>query len=316
MPRNARRLALTLSVTTLALCGAALSFAPAGALRSLWDGAMILRGGGQFPPDETLIYKETSTRPLDVHIFRARAGPPLGATVILFHGGGFHSGWPEEFFPLATALTAAGHTIFVPAYRLQRADGATWDQEFEDALDAIAWTRKHAEAFGGNPNTLVIGGSSAGAHLAAAAVTVPPPTGRERPPAVGLLLIAAYVDSAEASARAQRRATETSRLRKLLLGEPQDVFEGRSEASSPLAHLHAGVPPALLLLGAEDRLWPAAREFCETLTELGGRCRAKAYPGAGHAFGIYGYDDHEEMVRDSLTAIDAWMLADSAPPRP
>jgi len=39
---------------------------------------------------------------------------------------------------------------------------------------------------------------------------------------------------------------------------------------------------------------------------LGGRCRAKAYPNAGHAFAIFGYENYELMVQDSLAALAAW----------
>ena len=235
-----RRIGSIALITLAVLTAAMVLVLPSGLLGSLMDGAMILRAGGRFPPDATRVYKPTPTRPLKMHIFKPRTGDEdaKGVTAVLFHGGGFHSGWPEEYFPLARELADAGHTAFVPQYRLQRADGATWTDEFEDVLDAIDWTRAHAAEFGSDPERLVLGGSSAGAHLAAAAVTVPPPDGRQPPAAIGLLLAAAYVDSGNASQRSRERAANASFVQRALLGEPQDVFEGRSLAYSPRA------PPA------------------------------------------------------------------------
>ena len=303
-----RRIGTIALITLAVLMAAMVLVVPSGLIGSLMDGAMILRAGGRFPPDASRVYKPTPTRPLEMHIFKPRPGDSdaKGVTAVLFHGGGFHSGWPEEYFPLARALADAGHTAFVPQYRLQRADGATWTDEFEDVLDAIEWTRAHAAEFGADPERLVLGGSSAGAHLAAAAVTVPAPDGRHPPAAIGLLLSAAYVDSGDASQRSRERAANASFMARALLGEPQDVFGGRSLAYSPRAHLHAAMPPTLMMLGEDDRLWPAASAFCDAMNELGGRCRAKAYPNAGHAFAIFGYENYELMVQDSLAALAAW----------
>lgn len=311
-----RKLGSIALLTLAALVAVALFVLPSGLAGSLIDGAMILRAGSLFPPDASQVYKRTQTRPLEIHVFRPRAETSAanGVTAVLFHGGGFHSGWPDEFFPLARELADAGHTVFVPQYRLQRADGAIWTDEFEDVLDAIEWTRAHAAQFGSDPERLVLGGSSAGAHLAAAAVTVPPPDGRQPPAAMGLLLSAAYVDSENASQRSRERAANSSFVQRALLGEPQDVFEGRSLAYSPRAHLHSAMPPALMMLGEDDRLWPAASAFCDAMNELGGQCRAKAYPGAGHAFAIFGYENYDAMVSDSLAAIAEWTDSQPSPP--
>ena len=310
-----KRLGAVALIAVAALAAGALLILPPGLLGSLVDGAMILRGGARFPPDESRVYKETPTRPLAVHIFRPRAADEASAsaTIVLLHGGGFHSGWPDELFPLATELAASGYAAFVPEYRLQRADGVGWDDEFEDALDAIRWSQQHASEFGGDADHLFLAGSSAGAHLATAAVAVPPPPGRPRPEADGLLLIAAYVDSAGHSTRFERRARDSSWLGRVLLGPPQDVFEGRSRESSPREHLHAAMPPALLMMGENDGLLPDAEDFCRSLRALGPRCQVKSYGDAGHAFGLFGYEHYRAMVDDSLAALSEWIRESPSP---
>ena len=310
---------LAIAVTGLLVAGGVLGWIllpdGMGILDNLTSGATIVWYAPDFPPDESLDYKQTPTRALQVHVFRRDADTKPGATVVLFHGGGFHSGWPDELFPLASQLAAAGHTVFVPEYRLQRKDGVAYSDELEDSRDAVAWVQAAATSFGGDPAKLVIGGSSAGAHLAAAVVTLPRDDGTPHPAAIGLLLSAPYLDSADASERFEARARERGMIEVLLLGEAHDVFEGRGAELSPRAHLHAGMPPTAVMAGAHDRLLAPGREFCEAMNALGVDCHAKAYPGAGHAFALFGYDNYEMYVRDVLAALERWLRAHASDPR-
>ena len=281
---------------------------PAGRLGDLKNGAVIVYNGPRHPPTQSRVYKETATRGLEMHVFQpGQAVGVSGATVVLFHGGGFHSGWPDELFPLATELAKAGHSVFVPAYRLQRADRVVYPQQLEDCRDAVAWVVRHAADYGADPQKLVIGGSSAGAHLAAAVVTLPREDGQAFPDALGLILSAPYLDSADASANFERTSPNAGPIARWLLGEPVDVFEGRSPDYSPRGHLHASMPPALVMAGERDRLWPPGREFCDAMREIGRACRAKAYPNAGHAFALAGFENFRPMVSDVLAALDRWL---------
>ncbi len=275
-------------------------------LMDLHAGALIQYHGSRHPPTLTRVYKETPTRPLNMHVFEARPNP-AGATVVLIHGGGFHSGWPEEFFPLATALALAGHTVFVPEYRLQRADGVAYPQELADCRDAVAWVVRESSSFGGDPTKLVIGGNSAGAHLAAALVTLPNRGTGGDPRPLGLLLTAPYLDSADPSARFEREPPRRGPVGRLLSAPPRDVFEGRSQEFSPRAHLRADMPPVLVLAGEEDRLWPAVREFCEAMRKLGADCESHAYPDAGHAFSLKGQAHHDAVVQEIRETLQRWL---------
>jgi acetyl esterase/lipase len=304
-----RRLFIGLAVVLAALV------LPPGMLGNLRDGAVIVWNGPRHPPSEVRVYKQTPTRPLEINIFLPEPGTAPGATVVLFHGGGFHSGWPDELFPLATELARAGHHAFVPEYRLQRQDGVSYAEALEDSRDAIAWVEREATAFGADPGRLVIGGSSARAHLAAALVTLPRPDGEPFSDALGLLLIAPYVDSSDASESFAARASERSWISTILLAPPVDVFEGRSRDYSPREYLHAEMPPVLAMAGEHDRLWPPARAFCDALQLLGPDCTARSYPNAGHAFALVGYDNYPAFVADVLDAIDGWLAEEAAAAR-
>ena len=276
-------------------------------LADLRAGALINYHGPRYPPTVVRIYKQTPTRALRIHIFEATSADP-GATVVLFHGGGFHSGWPDEFFPLATALAGFGHTVFVPEYRLQRADGVAYPQELEDCRDAVAWVEREAASFGGDPAALVLGGSSAGAHLAAALVTFPDEVARFSRWPRGLLLSSPYLDSSDESAQFEREPPRRGPLARLLSSPPRDVFEGRSKKFSPRAHLHAEMPPTLVLAGENDRLWPPGREFCEAMRNLGVDCISRAFPGAEHAFALKGQEHHDAVVEEIRTTLRRWLI--------
>ena len=114
-----------------------------------------------------LAYGDGSDRTLDVY---HRRDPGRRTVLLHFHGGGFYSGSKaREARPLIRHLTSRRGFVCVSAnYRLQ--PRATLADQVADVRDAIAWVRAHAAEFGGEPGTLFLAGSSAGANLAIRAV--------------------------------------------------------------------------------------------------------------------------------------------------
>ena len=114
-----------------------------------------------------LPYGEGGRRSLDVYHRRDR---PAGAPVVLhFHGGGFHSGNKRrEARPLVGHLVGRGMVCASAGYRLRPHVG--YDEQLADCRAAIEWVRAHAVDYGGDPDRIVLVGSSAGAHLAVDAV--------------------------------------------------------------------------------------------------------------------------------------------------
>lgn len=80
--------------------------------------------------------------------------------VVWFHGGGLTQG--EKFVPRALK----GHGVGVVAANYRLGPEVTAQASIEDAAAAIAWTFRHAAAFGGDPDRIVVAGHSAGAYLA------------------------------------------------------------------------------------------------------------------------------------------------------
>jgi len=80
-------------------------------------------------------------------------------TVVWFHGGGLTSGEKE----IPKELVEKGFAVVAVEYRLSPKVKAP--AYIEDAAAAAAWVFNHIAEYGGNPNSIIISGHSAGAYL-------------------------------------------------------------------------------------------------------------------------------------------------------
>jgi acetyl esterase/lipase len=110
------------------------------------------------------------TSELSLDVF-APSLPGEYPTVVLFHGGGWVGGHPDDIAPLAASLAAAGAVVFNAPYRLALRGGG-YPMTFEDAACAVRFARKHAPRFGGSTDSVTVVGYSAGAHIGAIAALV------------------------------------------------------------------------------------------------------------------------------------------------
>ncbi|MFE3502170.1 alpha/beta hydrolase [Kitasatospora sp. NPDC059146] len=158
-------------------------------------------------------------RLLDVHRPAATDSGPA-PVVLLWHGSG-----PDErdvLHTLAQEAAGLGLLVLVPDWRSDRADGGR-----ADLLASLAFARRNAAAYGGDPDRFVLAGWSLGGREAVAVATHPDTPAELRPTAaVGI-----------ASAYGRPAATTG------------DV---------PLDHLAAGPSPVpvLLVLGTTDEVVP------------------------------------------------------------
>ena len=87
---------------------------------------------------------------------------------VFFHGGYWRAQDKANFAHIAKTLVGEGICAAIANYDLCPA--VTLDGTVESALRAIAWTWRHARAYGGDPDRLTLSGHSAGAHLCAMAL--------------------------------------------------------------------------------------------------------------------------------------------------
>jgi acetyl esterase/lipase len=228
---------------------------------------------------------------LDVH--RARDHEGHGPALVYVHGGGWVIGHRDkQGLPLMHHLAAQGWVCVSVDYRLS--PRATFPDHLVDVKRALVWVREHADELGVDPAFIAIAGNSAGAHLASlAALTANRP--EYQPGFEGDTSVSACVGFYGIYDFLDRRGLFPNRGMEILL-ERQVMKTRRADAreaydaASPVAQVHAGAPPFLVVHGSHDTLAPVegARHFVEALREVS---RASVIymeiPGAQHAFEVF-----------------------------
>jgi acetyl esterase/lipase len=248
------------------------------------------------------------------------AGP--GAPVLLqIHGGAWVIGnKDQQGLPLMYHLAARGWVCVSINYRLS--PRATWPAQILDCKRALAWVRAHIAEYGGDPDYVVVTGGSAGGHLSALmGLTANDPewqpgfedvdtSVRAMVPFYGV-----YDWTNRHGYRGRRdglrRLLERSVVKRRYADAPE-VFE----QASPLSHISADAPPALIVHGDRDTLAPVreARGFVRQLRAASQQPVVYAeLHGATHAFEIF------QSIRTlhTVAAVDlflTWLLT-SDPPR-
>jgi len=209
--------------------------------------------------------------PIELRIFDPVANSVRArSAILLFHGGGWNEGEASWMDPLAQHYAGLGLVAISVEYRLSDGSTTTPFDAVADARNAIRWARTQAEALQIAPDRIIALGTSAGGHLAAATAVFDEPGRNPVSSKPNALILRSAAVSVHRSAWFQ----------KLVGGREQ------AAALSPDLHVRVGLPPTLILQGAEDNLTPAAGAefFCTQLRLNGARCDLKLYPGVGHLF--------------------------------
>ena len=136
------------------------------------------------PADKMFVYKHSGGKPREIQVFFPPNHDPAKAKVpgvILFHGGGWAPGTGVDYFRDACQYFASRGLVAASAtYQTlpkegngNLAYGAIKVPCTVDAKSAIRWMKQHAEELGIDPKKLIVGGGSAGGHIAVLATTNP-----------------------------------------------------------------------------------------------------------------------------------------------
>lgn len=128
-------------------------------------------------------------------VFSMPSKPLVPGFVYLLHGGGWHSGDAGSYRFMARYLAGRGIPAAVGGYR--HAPSSRYPAQLEDSIAGYEAACRIAVGFGQTMRTGVIGGQSAGAHLAALAAADRRLSG-DRPPCgielTGLLVVSGPLD--------------------------------------------------------------------------------------------------------------------------
>jgi acetyl esterase/lipase len=215
-------------------------------------------------------------RKLLCDIWSPTGGNVSGLAFIYFHGGAWFIGDKDSGTrPFFRHLVAQGHTVMDVAYRL--CPEVDIHGMIGDVKRAIAWMKTNAYRYGVNPEKIVLGGASAGGHLALLAGYAPqhpeltPEDVRSADLSVrGLISYygptdlldlylymkydkLTYMPPIPIGPDSTAKFSDYGRLDVLLGGWPQDA-PTMYQLASPITHVHPGCPPTLLIQGDHDHV--------------------------------------------------------------
>jgi acetyl esterase/lipase len=273
-------------------------------------------------------------RQLLCDLWRPGDGDVSGLAFVYFHGGGW-TAMDKDFGtrPFFRHLVAQGHTVMDVAYRL--CPEVDIYGIIGDVKRAIAWMKVNASRYGINPEQVVLGGGSAGAHLALLAAYTPghpeltPEDIKDADLSVqGVIsyygptdLVVGYkpwltsnpninmdpvpigtrLDSSEAM-------RYLGRLDLLLGGGPQEVPD-IYQLVNPTTHVHPSCPPTLLIQGDKDVL-VALDTTCALYTKLvqsGVPAINVVFPWTEHGFDVFFPPQINPAAQSALYDVDRFL---------
>jgi acetyl esterase/lipase len=122
-----------------------------------------LSPGGASERTADLAYGDGPRRKLDV--YRPLAVRGQAPVVVFFYGGNWVGGNRADYAFVGRALASRGIVTVIADYRLY--PEVSYPDFLKDAAQAVAWARRQAARYGGDPKRLYVMGHSAGAYNAA-----------------------------------------------------------------------------------------------------------------------------------------------------
>jgi acetyl esterase/lipase len=228
-----------------------------------------------------VVYAIAGERSLKLDLYRP--ADRNGAGVLLVHGGGWSRGSKDMLIEHCRALASQGFVAMAQEYRLT--GEAPFPANIHDVKRAIRWARAHARELGFDSERLCLEGHSAGAHLVLLAAGTPnearldPPEGTGGVSARVAAVAAIYPPTLFHLGEARPSGSLPARA---LPGA--DASAEAAALASPMTHVTADYPPAMLLHGDADKVVPvsASRRFEERVRAEGGKVELHIFAGLPH----------------------------------
>lgn len=215
---------------------------------------------------------------------RARGVEADDSVLLYLHGSGYVACSPRTHRGMVARLSSlAGVPAFTLDYRL--APDHVFPCAADDTMAAYRWLLDR----GYDPERIVVGGDSAGGHLAIGLAVDCLREGLPVP--AGLLLISPLVDhSFELSAQRDRDIPDplfSNALGKRFVGAYSGAADQEDHRLTLLKCDATKLPPMLIQSGGLEQLTADAEAFAEVARAAGVDCELQVWPGQVHVFQIF-----------------------------
>lgn len=227
------------------------------------------------PGAETFVYRVGQPEPMRLFVFKPKnwSTNDRRPALVFFFGGGWTRGTPERSASYAKWAASLGMVGITPDYRTKGRFGTSPLASVADGRAALHWVQEHDTELGIDPKKIVVGGSSAGGHVAlwTAITHTPPgsdPTEAPLSKPCALILVSPVSDTSVETGYTPKR------------------FGTNAEALSPVHQLDAKMPPVLVFHGDADTTVTNRESIAleQKLVASGNVCERINVPGGTHGF--------------------------------
>lgn len=224
---------------------------------------------------------------IPIRIYRPQgAAQTRRGILVYFHGGGWVVGDIPSYDKVCRYLAAKSGCILV-AVDYRRAPEHRFPAAIDDALAAFDWVHEHAEALGGDPARVGVGGDSAGGNMAAVVSLLA--RDRQGPQPAFQLLIYPAVDLGGDHPSHREMGSSYLLTRPMMdwfraqyLNSDAEIADWRV---SPLrATSLANLPPAYLCTAGFDPLRDEGKAYAERLRNEGNPVTYREFDSLIHGF--------------------------------
>jgi acetyl esterase len=244
-------------------------------------------------PGKVYVYKTSHGQPQKMEIYFPEThgkGTNKVPGVLLFHGGGWSGGDLSQFRYACQYFAKRGLVAATANYYMNREaetkalpHGVSRKEVcVTDGVSALRWFKQHADELGIDPKRVVIGGGSAGGHIA--------------------LLATLQRDLDDP---ADPKGIDTSVLGYLFFCSAFTT-DGKDNDSKvdAFAHLRPGIPPSLFLFGEQDPWLPATEKLVPALRKTGAHAELLVADKVGHMFFM-----NPKWYDTALTECDRFLIS-------
>lgn len=215
---------------------------------------------------KTVTYKSTDEGELQLDIFYPPAHDvrtEKKPVIIFFHGGAWIGGKRQQFYWQCDYFAERGLVAVTASYRFMKRKGegyrATKEICIRDAKSAIRWVKEHARDLGIDTNLVILGGGSAGGHLATIAA------------------LDVEINDPDDD------TTISTKAYALVLFNP--AYQLSEQTFQPFPLISRQAPPTILFFGDQDKKWkPGGDAFYDALRSEDVNAEMWVAPAQSHGF--------------------------------